>query len=482
MQLLAQQQQERQRLIERREVLEAQIRESRLRTASYQIAAGSQPLPSSTPPPPPPRVESSEPPRPLQPPQGQPSTGRGERREDPPPSGVEVRRPAEGRGRRPVSPRTWASEVEDEERDRSPVLTRSRDRHLPVRTRSISEARSEAEFRRRRDDSRGRRGASGRGRGRGRVSGNLQDLLSSRPAHHPSDADLAKLAPLGYLKVKGEVTYFKNRSGQLVVLGQDTHHADLTAGEHGNILHQYSPIMSVGNPYDRDSFMEPTPGTKAPLLKIDRLFLPVTPKPCSEHGHQACHCPSPTADPQQMAFLPPLCLMRGYCKKEDAAVQGVSPTDKTWPNFSRFYSHSSKTNRPVLQQPQPFLSSWRWAPKAYLPANAGEGPGPRSAIFYTMFDKDRYQEIVRPYTQVPNSWNSSLHPWGSEPKGEELELWARKLYGSETLLRVLYPAHPGRSQALPIHSATGRGMRVPVIQAVGMTTVQDFLSRVLYPF
>lgn len=477
MQLFHQQEMERQRLLHRRDVLEAQMAESQARITSYSVERGQQPARSLTPAPrPEPPREPEQPPRPRSP-------------SLPPPLRREssFRRPSGGRGRRSASPRGWASEMEEEEerRARSPLRTRGRERKRSAESRSASEARSEAGSR---SQPAGRPSFSSRRKWEPRRAGaepagvNLQSYLTNRPEGHPDDLQLASLKPYGSIS-KEEVTYFKNKSGDIVVLGHAEHHSTLRKASYGQILHQTCPIMPMGNLNDHSCILEPKPSTPPALLRFDKLFVHTTPRVCSEHG-QACFCPPSTSDPQQAAFMPPLCLQRGYCSKDEAAVPDFNPKDKTYGNQGRFFAFSQEIRRPVMQVPSPFLCSWRWPLKNFKPANAGEQPSLRSAILYSLHSKERYQEIVRPYCTMPHSWKKEgVHPWWAEPqRGEELEQWSRRLYGSETLFRVLLPVHPAKSSHLPVFSAMVRGMRVPVLNAEGPNILGDFLAKVLFPF
>jgi hypothetical protein len=120
----------------------------------------------------------------------------------------------------------------------------------------------------------------------------------------------------------------------------------------------------------------------------------------------------------------------------------------------------------VLQVPSPWACNIGWAPKDWRPAQAYEKDSARQKLFYALVDTKRHNEQVAPYLNQPNIWlQERCHPWGSEPhRFDELSVWAAGLYGSETLFRTMFPAHPGGGTEVPIYTVMDHKTAVyPVI-------------------
>jgi hypothetical protein len=85
------------------------------------------------------------------------------------------------------------------------------------------------------------------------------------------------------------------------------------------------------------------------------------------------------------------------------------------------------------------------------------------AQFYLLINPARYNEATAPFLKDPASWTKAEHPWGGEPHpNDELSLWSRRLHGSESLFRILYPSHPAGTAYIPFYSLMSLGnCRVP---------------------
>lgn len=310
----------------------------------------------------------------------------------------------------------------------------------------------------------------------------LQDYLVNRPGPpHPTEAQLEQLLE-GEQLAAGNV-YYQKVDGNIVVLSRSKHHSENPSVS--NMVFPTDPTMpraDLRNPADT-----PTPQVSMPdsLRRHDRLFRQPKEPRNLEHGAggDACHCPSTGLDFSVANFVSDVCLQKNYTKPEQHIVNHKFSVSKCEPN-KRAFLYSAQSRRPVLQVPAPFAQAWAWPPLTYLPANARDEPSRRLDLFYTLHRPDLYCSARKPYMTAPSQWDATMHPCWSEPsQADELYLWSKELYGSETLLRTQLARHPARDNHLRIYSAMDQHFTVPVLKGgLGPTAIEDFLRTALRPF
>jgi len=304
---------------------------------------------------------------------------------------------------------------------------------------------------------------------------------SKRPRHHPSDRELKELA-IGEVRRTNGYTYVKVDWTNVVIVGQSSHVTDGPGENNGKFLFQTDPVMFVK---DLSKPHNALPSPKMPLawLMQDRLFLAANYTTCNHH--RMCKCAPLSAEIHQEFVTSPVCLHEHYVRKEDMMSMPNGQLESFHPNPSRVYKQGpGRSGKPLLQVPQPHLNAFSWKSLPYFPAMATEPSDQRMSVFYGLHDTQRHLDTVWPFLKNPQTWTKREHPWGGEPHlKDELSLWSRKLYGSESLFRVLYPAHPAAGREIPIFSVMTTDGEVPVIiESSDLSCVAKYLKAHLYPF
>ena len=295
----------------------------------------------------------------------------------------------------------------------------------------------------------------------------LQDLVLSRPATHPTDADLLTIKP-GRRVIVDDTVYHRNSDGLLVVMKRSKHATDLKDTRLNITCSQ--PTHPRRDINDDSEIIQPSMDTPEFLLRHDRLFVPQQKLPCKQHrgGGTACYCSPAILALHQQAILPPFCLKKEYVLPEDYmplfCVKSTRNNDEELTinhelfktNQQRVYRHDHDMKRPVLLQPSPYFLSYRWKERPYLPASALEEPSRRSDLYYSLIDPQTYRDGYECYLVEPSSWTPLEHPMFREPTDiDKLKHWANGLYGAESCLRGI-PAASKTYTSTPAPPTTGR--------------------------
>jgi hypothetical protein len=307
-----------------------------------------------------------------------------------------------------------------------------------------------------------------------------------RPPTHPRNREIEQMKA-GEYRETASCTYFKtgDEEKKFIVLGKSRHSTD--SQHSGQDFRLDGPVAFVANLQDPAGRKIPYHNLDAKLLLQDRLFTRPRVTKIEDDGHYSCDCPPTSAEIQMEYVTPSVCVRSHYVNKKEMCLYEAKSVVRTWQaNPNKTYQASKRPFQPVLMCPQPFLNNIGWAGKAYSPAMAGLDAYSRNkaALFYRLHDSDRYRQQCLPWMKHPSTWSRKEHPWCGEPSGtDELALWAKGTYGSETLFRVLYPAHPGAGPTIPVYTAESVENGVPVLRVQrDLMAFTKFLRDVLYPF
>jgi hypothetical protein len=306
---------------------------------------------------------------------------------------------------------------------------------------------------------------------------------SYRPNSHPSNEEIMS-RPLYELQA-AEGGYFYQRISEtdFLVLGQD----DQTAlSRREKEKRQFGPgegpilfCSDLRHPQQEIALKGKIP---IPAKLKSELFQPPFTRPSGSRTHvEACKCVSTNLGPQMEYVTTPICLKENLIQRKSMLVRpGGAGREAFYPNMAKTYRQG------VLQVPQPWGNNFCWQYKPFTPTLALDKSNLRSELFYALHDSDRYREQVEPFLESPSTWIPGAgHPWGAEPgANDELYAWSSRLYGTETLFRTLYPAHPGRGHRLPVLSAMDlSAVEYPtLVGCTDLTGIDKFIAIVLRPF
>lgn len=323
----------------------------------------------------------------------------------------------------------------------------------------------------------------------------LQQVLYSDRA--PPEEKLAALKPGDKMRY-GDYYFYKttvssptddhSRNPEIVVMMRNRHCVDHATKESSNDIHYYGVYHPRTNYANTNEILTPNSELPEFLLHQEKIF--EAPVIISNREHRAqgdeCIC-SPTAlDYHQAIFTDSICLKHNLVDQSNCHVETALEDFSFFsPNPNRCFQYSLKSRRPVLQVSLPFLQSYKWPNKPYLPACSDESPSNlKTKFFYSLFDAKSYKESRVPYLTTPENWDMSNHPFFAEPeKHDELYLHTKPLYGSESLLRTLFPQHPGRSGEIRLYILAGADFKVPtLLGATKEYEIDEVLKKALEPF
>jgi hypothetical protein len=113
-----------------------------------------------------------------------------------------------------------------------------------------------------------------------------------------------------------------------------------------------------------------------------------------------------------------------------------------------------------------------------------EGPSLAARLFYALYEPRKSSQYKAVYAEPPEQWHPDLHPLFGEPEPtDELSVWSKHMYGTETLSRVLLARHPARDTSIRLFSLTKSDYTVPQVQNnLSATVIERVLAHKLRPF
>jgi hypothetical protein len=109
-----------------------------------------------------------------------------------------------------------------------------------------------------------------------------------------------------------------------------------------------------------------------------------------------------------------------------------------------------------------------------------EGPSLAARLFYSLYDPKKLSEYKAVYADPPEQWHPILHPLFQEAeKTDELSVWTKSLYGTETLGNVLL----ARDTTIRLFSCTKSDYTVhKILDNLWSTVIERVLAHKLFSF
>ena len=290
--------------------------------------------------------------------------------------------------------------------------------------------------------------------------------------------------PNGELFLTENIIIFKGKNKQEIIYYPRPHQVDSLFRNKNRTIHPSNPTLLM----DCIPYSNPPPHSLSahPVLKNNPLMMQKQRQtPCYEHALNGttCDCHPLSYGYQIQKIVPEICFKKDFANPKDYAIFTENSELLFNENSSHCYFYSHPQNSHLLQLPKPFRIGSDWPNKSYSPALSNTTDTQKIKLFFTLAKPEISQSNIKPYLSPPDRWDNNSHPLFAEPLDcDELSLYSRQAYGSETLSRTLTMNHPCKAKQIPVYSATSTQLSTPLLTMHTKYTLDDFIATALAPF